>query len=315
MRGDGSGGDSIYAQDGDATFPDENFKLRHDRPCLISMAPRGGEAGKNGSQFMFTSKALPKLDGKQTVFGRVIQGIDIVSKLESCGSQSGKPLFEATISDCGEMESEAQKTRKRKADDQGPLPPGWEKKESRSKPGLFYYAHKDGYQQFERPTSFGADPLAAIAENAKRRREEAEKEKTQPKPTERALVKGEIRVWHILKKHKDFFGKPATSWRMKEITWSKKEAKMALLKLKDKLFNVGYGGGTQALQRKFENYARVESDDNVSAKVGGDLGPITKKRKLFGGLEIAKASFDLEPGSMAEVVETTEGVHLIARFE
>ena len=44
----------------------------------------------------------------------------------------------------------------------------------------------------------------------------------------------------------------------------------------------------EALQKKFENHARAESDDDVSAKVGGDLGPITKKKKLFGGFEIAK---------------------------
>merc|ERR1712061_778721 len=98
-------------------------------------------------------------------------------------------------------------------------------------------------------------------------------------------------------------------------TWSKKEAKAALEKLKDKLFNVGYGGGAQALQRKFENYARLESDDDVSAKVGGDLGPVTKKKKLFGGREIAKVAFELDLGKLSDVVESMEGCHLVARFE
>merc|ERR1712232_231934 len=121
-------------------------------------------------------------------------------------------------------------------------------------------------------------------------------------PPDRACEYGEVRVYHILKKHRDFFGKPATSWRQKEISWSKKEATAALLKLKDKCFNVGYGGGAQALQKKFENFARVESDDDITAKIGGDLGPISKKRKLFGGHEIYKAAKELKQGEMSDVV-------------
>eukprot|EP00434_Breviolum_minutum_P015381 symbB.v1.2.013555.t1/scaffold952.1/size217748/13 len=132
---------------------------------------------------------------------------------------------------------------------------------------------------------------------------------------ERAVKTGEARVWHILKKHRDFFGKPAKSWRQREITWSKKEAKDALKALKFKLENVAYGGGAQALQKKFENYARAESDDDVSAKVGGDLGPITKKKKLFGGYEISKISFELKIGTISDIVESSEGVHLVGRFE
>merc|ERR1712007_8800 len=99
----------------------------------------------------------------------------------------------------------------------------------------------------------------------------------------------------------DFFGKTTSSWRQKEISWSKKEAKAALVKLKDKLINVSIGGGTQALQRKFENYARQESDDNVSAQVGGDLGPVTKKKRLFGGHEIAEVAFKLKVGDVSSV--------------
>merc|ERR1712032_578490 len=114
------------------------------------------------------------------------------------------------------------------------------------------------------------------------------------------------------KKHRDFFGKPATSWRQKSITWTKKEAKEALEKLRLKLTCVAYGGGAQALQRKFENYARLESDDDVSAKVGGDLGPIVKKQKLFGGPEISKVAFELKIGDVSGVVETAEGCHLVA---
>ncbi|CAE7036159.1 cyp41 [Symbiodinium microadriaticum] len=116
-KGDGSGGDSIFNQDGDGTFGCENFKLKHDRPGLVSMAHKRGEEGKQSSQFFFTSKAEPKLDGKHAVFGRVIEGIDKLSKLESMGTKGGTPLFEAVICDCGELESEALRTRKRKAEE------------------------------------------------------------------------------------------------------------------------------------------------------------------------------------------------------
>merc|ERR1712150_146241 len=267
---------------------------------------------------MGISKASPKLDGKHVVFGRVIKGIDKVSKLESVGSQSGQPLFEVIVSDCGELESEAMKVRLRKAGDTENLPPGWERKESRTKPGLFYYVHEGGYTQFERPSTRSQNPLEVIAATAKRRRLEAERSQQKEAESQlpaRAVRKGEARIWHILKKHRDFFGKPASSWRQKEISWSKKEAKAALEKLKDKLVNVGYGGGAQALQRKFENYAKLESDDEVSAKVGGDLGPVTKSRKLFGGDEIAQVAFELKVGDVSAIVETKEGCHLVARFE
>merc|ERR1719412_3307337 len=126
-----------------------------------------------------------------------------------------------------------------------------------------------------------------MAELTERRRKEKEKAKAVALP-ERAVRHGEVRVWHILKKHRDFFGKPATSWRQKEIVCSRKEATAALNKLREKLINVGTGGGPQALQRKFENYAKLESDDDVSAKAGGDLGPVTKKKRLFGGKELVE---------------------------
>lgn len=321
VKGDGRGGDSIYNHDGDATFPDENYKLKHDRPGLVSMAQNGGLDNKNGSQFFFISKASPKLDGHHVVFGRVIQGLDILSRMESAGTQGGTPLFAVEIADCGELDSAAKDRRKRKAGDhqtgsEDTLPPGWKKKESRSKPGLFYYQHEDGFTQFEVPTTLAQDPLKAVAAGAKRRREERDAPAKEAKeaPPARACRNGEIRVWHIMKKHRDFFGKVSSSWRQKEIKWSKKEAMEALDKLHMKLTNVGYGGGTQALQRKFENYAQLESDDQVTAKVGGDLGPITKKKRLFGGGELQKAAFALKVGDISEVVESREGVHLLARF-
>merc|ERR1719281_1059052 len=112
-KNDGHGGVSIYAQDTDGTFPDENFKLKHDRPGLVSMAHKCFKPGVNCSQFFFTTTAQPKLDGKHVVFGRIISGMDLLSKLESAGTPGGKPLFEVVISDCGEIESAAMELRKR----------------------------------------------------------------------------------------------------------------------------------------------------------------------------------------------------------
>ncbi|KAG8083696.1 hypothetical protein GUJ93_ZPchr0016g2557 [Zizania palustris] len=76
-RGDGRGGESIYG----AKFKDENFKLKHDQPGVLSMANSG--ANSNGSQFFITFLALPHLDGKHVVFGKVVTGITLLKKLEA----------------------------------------------------------------------------------------------------------------------------------------------------------------------------------------------------------------------------------------
>ena len=96
-NGDGTGGESIYGK----TFDDENFKIHHDKPFLLSSANAGKNT--NGSQFFITFKETPWLDGKHVVFGEVSEGQQTVRALEKIGGDDGKPTAKAEIVDAGVM--------------------------------------------------------------------------------------------------------------------------------------------------------------------------------------------------------------------
>ena len=113
----GTGGKSIYGN----KFPDENFKLKHTKTGMLSMANSGKDT--NGSQFFITTAitsyvscndphsglradtVLPRwLDGKHVVFGEVLEGYDVVEKVENVPKGSGdKPAKTVKIAKAGEL--------------------------------------------------------------------------------------------------------------------------------------------------------------------------------------------------------------------
>ena len=100
-KGDGSGGRSIYGRD----FEDENHTLKHTNAGVLSMVSR--RPNSNNSQFMILLDERPDLDGRQVVFGRLVDGFAILREIEKLGTVNGAPRELAKIARCGVCEAKA----------------------------------------------------------------------------------------------------------------------------------------------------------------------------------------------------------------
>lgn len=94
-RHDGTGGESIYG----GSMDDENFAVNHTGPGFVSMANAGPNT--NGSQFFITTVATPWLNGHHVVFGKVMEGMEVVKAIEAVGTSNGKPTKPVMVADCG----------------------------------------------------------------------------------------------------------------------------------------------------------------------------------------------------------------------
>lgn len=96
-RHNGTGGKSIYG----AKFQDENFNIKHFTGA-VSMANAGKNT--NGSQFFITVAPTGWLDGRHVVFGKVLEGMDVVKAIEASEtSHDDRPMKKVTIADSGEL--------------------------------------------------------------------------------------------------------------------------------------------------------------------------------------------------------------------
>jgi peptidylprolyl isomerase len=87
LKGDGAGSISIYGKH----FEDENLTINHTAPAYIGMANQGPDT--NGCQFYITTVTAPWLNGKHTVFGKVVNGQEFIHLTERVKTTTDGKIF------------------------------------------------------------------------------------------------------------------------------------------------------------------------------------------------------------------------------
>ena len=98
--GNGKGSYSIYGE----TFPDENFRVNHNKEGILSMANTGPNT--NGCQFFITLGKCPWLDGKHVAFGQVLDSnsMNIIKRISKVDvDEQSRPKIPVEIIQCGQM--------------------------------------------------------------------------------------------------------------------------------------------------------------------------------------------------------------------
>lgn len=97
VTGDGHGAISIYGK----YFEDENLGINHTGPGFVAMANRGPDT--NGCQFYVTTMVAPWLNGKHTIFGKVVEGQNVIHSVEKVKTDTDDfPVHPVIITDCGD---------------------------------------------------------------------------------------------------------------------------------------------------------------------------------------------------------------------
>lgn len=100
-HGDGTGGESIFEGN---TFEDESFAVKHNRKYMLSMANDGrGKPNTNRSQWFINTAKTQWLDGRNEIFGMVLDGVDVITAMEEKGTLGGTPTARIAINDSGSL--------------------------------------------------------------------------------------------------------------------------------------------------------------------------------------------------------------------
>ncbi|XP_054618075.1 probable inactive peptidyl-prolyl cis-trans isomerase-like 6 isoform X1 [Dunckerocampus dactyliophorus] len=91
----GNGGESIYGP----TFEDESFAVSHTKRGTLGMANKGPHS--NGSQFYITLQATFWMDRTYVPFGQVVEGVDVLKRIEETPTINQRPKHECTVVNCG----------------------------------------------------------------------------------------------------------------------------------------------------------------------------------------------------------------------